>query len=483
MLRSPLALAVVVALAAVPPALAGPREVVDAIHADAKKLTPDAARRTRYLARPPWVAVEQWADLWRPKLLKAWANGLSREVDFASPRAVGDEAVAVVLDDYKWNPAVWEKQRIEPYFHRWRWKWYEAGPGYAAGWYRLYRYPHWMDRDKVCDLERWTGSKVSVVRADWWLFYSSRQIDLDSKEQGFGYADWLGLAKRADFEALRAVDKKTSIRLGLEIRAAIEEGESGVAQKDRLIEWYATYGDGDYWLTLDTDDTSHGNTAPANLKPGQFKHKAEEGYISLPNDMWAFWLGTDKGARQATAPDFIGPNDSPLRQGRDGRIHLGASCLHCHTDGGLKSIDDWFRRTIRPPLGLAERDYAEYQRTKRQYASDLDGRLERGRARYAAALKRCAGLTPVEYAKLHADAYYGYGLRRRTRADVAAELGVTEDCLGNALKAYAKSNGGELPQEHATLAPLLREPPGTLPVKYVEDGYGVLQDIIRDHKP
>lgn len=482
------ALLATLCLLAAGPAPASPQSALAAASKDACTLSDDRACRTRYMARPPWVSRQDWAETWVPKLLKAWANGLSRESEFAGFRAVGPDVVAVILDDFKWDAKVWEKQRREPYFHRSRLEWYEAGAGYEAGWYRVYYRPHWLDANDLCKLEERTHSKVGIVRADWWLFYSSRQIDLDNKERGFGYLDWLGLKKRADFEALREVDKKRSIRIGLELRAVIEEDHSGVAQKGRQIEWFATYGDGDYWLTLDTDDTSNDNRPPARLEPGAFLHKAEEGYISLPNDLWAYWLGNDKGVKQATAPDFIGPNDSPLRKelgGRDARIHF-ASCLHCHVEGGLQPIDDWARRTFRGGRQLDEEDYQKALRFKRQYTSDLNARLEKGRARYAAALKNCADLDPAGFARLHAVAYYGYAPRPRTAADLAAEMGVTEACLLKALRAAFDPKNKRLgAADRRRLADLLSliddKDPRPIPVKTVEDLFGDLEDLVRDY--
>ena len=479
-----LLLPLMLVVSAAAPVLASPQTALAAAVADAEKLPEDVAYRTRYFM------------LRRPKidealLVKAWANHLSREVEFGTPRVVSAEVLAVLLDDYRWKAAVWETQaKREPYFHFHERRWYPGDAEYEAGWYRYPATPPLLDAKLLCRLEKLTSSKVPLVRADWWLFYTHREIDLDSKDIGFGYSGWLEVKNLADFEALRAVDRKVSIRLGLELRAAIEEGRSGVAQKDRQVEWFATYGDGDFWLTLDTNDSSRGNTAPGNLGPGEFKPKAFEAYISLPNDLWGMGLfkadAKLKNPRQATAPDFIGPADFPLRQGRDGRIHNG-QCNWCHLTGGLQPIDDWARRTLRPPRSLDAHSLEDYIRARRQYTGSLDARLEKGRQRYLTALKKLTGLGGEEFARKDAEAYYDYHPRPRTRADVAEDLGVADARLERALIAFFDPRGKSKEADRKRLAIFAGFTPDkagetqAIPVKAIEDFFSDLQAIVRDY--
>jgi len=462
-----LALLLLALAAAGPAQTAEPREAVAVAKADADKLPDAAACRTRYLYLPD----EQPKD---GQVLAAQANFLSRVKGLAKPRRVIAGLWAVILDDYQWDPKTWDRLAlIDPYFV----EWYRWSDGY------LYPRPNkGIDARQYCDLQKRTRSKAPIVRADWWFVQSCRQLSLDNRgDTGVGYYDWLALKKRADFEALGAVDKKTAIRLGDELRGVLEQGTSGISQLDRIVEVYDGYGDRDLYLTLDTNSNAKGNTAPANLEQGAFKHQAEEGYVTLPNGLWAFWLGDEKGNRQDSAPDFIGDNRAPLRQGADGRIHICLACIQCHVEGGLRPIDDWARRTLKVPNQLEDSDYKKFQRLKQQYMSDLDGRLERGRQRYTKRLKECCGLTPEELAKEYSAFYYRYVLEARSLDRLAIELGVPPAKLhATVAKALDKRNPDAKQRRRlAPLSGLVAVPPSPIPVTYVEQFYAELQCLVR----
>lgn len=428
-----------------------PQQALAACVQDARGLGPDRAYRTRYLWQPILKDTDQ-------AVLTAQANFLSREPEFGKLREIDTGVWAVILDEYQWAPEQWEKLAgQDPWLHytvKQNWPGgYDKGVYYAAGSYDVLYPAPLLDKALVDELYALTGSKVPLVRADWWFFRSSRQLDLQNKDDhGIGYYDWLEIKDRKTFEALGAVDRKTSIRLGKELLAAIEQGASGVVQYDRLVEWYAAY-DGDYWLTLDTDN-NHGNLVTANLERGAFKHKFEEAYITLPNELWAVYVGNDKGERQNAAPDVLGPNDNPLRRGRDSRIHIGIACFQCHVDGGLKDVDDWVRRTLRTPANLDTYDYKKYLELKRQYFSDLQARIERGRTRYKLALQECCGLEADKFPALYSEFYYRYQ-EARSLQTLAVEIGCEEAELKEALADYFDQKEYTDPFERKRLTPLL----------------------------
>jgi len=450
--------ALILALVAAP-ALASPQTAVAAAVADARRLPPEVACRTRYLYLPPYQRMELVVAV------KFWANCLSREVDFGTPRVVADGLLAVVLDDYRWDARVWEQQfQTEPYFY-----YHVRAPGRPEG----------------LELRARTGSRVPLVGADWWLFYASRQVNLQNQEYGHGYYDWLGIKDQKTFEALRGTDKKQSIKIGDELRAVVEASKSGVTVEgvDRQIEWYATYGDGEQglWLTLDATNTSGGNTAAGNLAAGEFRFEATEAFVGLPNRLWAVGAFNARGARQATVPPEIANDNSDLHRGNDRRIHP-FSCIHCHDTGGLKAVDDWARnRGLKAPNQLDAFKVEEFLRLKRQYFRDLDAQLAKGRRRYAEALRECVGLSPEKAAALHAQVYYGY-LRQRSPNDVAGLLGVAEEDLAACLKRFFDRANPDFEGKKrlANLSPL--KDGRAIGVTHLEQFFGDLVCIVRGHR-
>lgn len=456
------------------PVLASPQQAIAASLADARKLGKDAAYRTRYMTLDNLPEAEREEML---AVLDGWIPHVSREADIVRPRRVNADVIAVVLDDYGWSEKTWESMRFEPYFHAWD----DPGDGYV-----YYRTPALLDGRQIDELKQLTASKVPLVRADFWLFYSSRQLDLrNQNNHGFGYLDWLQLKNRKDVEKLASLDRKKSIALGKELRAILEQGASGVVQLDRQIEWYATYGDGDFgaWITLDTFDNYH-NTAPGNLQRGTFKDQAQEWVFGLPSGAVGMWLEDGKGGKQDSVPDKLGGQDTPLRIGRDTRAHVGL-CFHCHRDGFLQDIDDWARRTFVAPAQLDETDYRRFQQLRRQYFGNLSGQIARGRARYSAMLRESCGLTSEQFAKGHAKAFYRYQYGVRDAATLAVELGTTERQLLRSLNlAFAKTNAKLSVKERQRLAPLLpliAKEPRPLPITYVEQFFQAVACIVRDY--
>src|SRR5207253_2525217 len=84
--------------------------------------------------------------------------------------------------------------------------------------------------------------------------------------------------------------------------------------------------------------------AVRNLRRGDFRHQAEEHYLTLPNGLPVYFLGNAQGERQDSAPDFIGSDTSVLNVSRDGRIHVCLGCVRCHAGNVLQPIDDWARK-------------------------------------------------------------------------------------------------------------------------------------------
>ena len=451
------------------PVLAGPAQACAAMHADAKKLLQDEAYDTRYLYDPAAEKGDAAALAYQVNNL----NGVRATPAKLRPVAAG--LWAVRLSEWQPDATVWERQHVEPYFHRVE---REKHGGY---WYRV-RY--FRDYPGLRESAKLLYSRVPIVRADWWFVQSSRQVDLfDNDKTGFGYYDWLRIKSQADFEKLIALDRKTAIRLDKELRAAVEAGRSGVVQLDRQVEWFAAY-DGDAWVTLDTFSNANGNTAPANLERGQFKHQAVEGYGSLPWGGWVYLLADDKGGLQNSAPDKLGGSRHENHRGNDLRIHVLLDCSGCHAkESGLRSIDDWARRTLKLPSKLTHDDYYKLDQLKRQYFGDINARLERGRDRFEKAVKLACGLTVAEAAKAHSAYYYRYVMEPWTAERLAVSLGTTEERLLRALKLYFEVGNKSVPNAErrrlADLEGLLAEDAAGLHVTVAEQLFGDLDRIVR----
>lgn len=461
---------------------------------DARKLPPGVVEHTRYLSlyNVPHAERAAWECV-----LRFWTNSLSRESSFAFPRRVCDDLYAVNVLDYGpvWRD-VWERQaNVDPYFHvqlavETVTK-DKLGKVVKRATKQQGFLPPWLPVAESVELGQRTQSVAPVIRADWWLMQSCRQLSLNNDDKsGIGYYDWLGLAKLEDFEKLCRIDSKASIEIGRDVRAALTR--SGVAIANRGIERDQALT-GAHWKTLDSKSNVGRNNAIRNLGRGDFLHDAEERIGVLPNGLHVYFLNDFPGKnRQDSAPDFVGGNHAPLHVGNDYRIHSADACVRCHVEG-LRGIDDWVRRVLKAPLGLQSPDYAKLIELRRQYYSDLKDQLAEDNRLYCKALKVCNGLDPAENARLFAKAVDWYALRDRTAADVAIELGVSRAELFYALKAEAATpkvtvTVGVLGSARVDVQPLdlllggliarVEEP---IRVEHLEELMPVAMDIIARH--
>lgn len=456
-------------------ARADPVSAVRLAYADAQTLPPGLRSHVRYLDLSGIPLDERkWA------LLALWyqTNAISRNSDIVRPILLAGSLLRVSLPDYGWSRSVWERLADhDPYFHERTTRYYPAGSytdgtRYPAGNYSTPASASWLPAQEAAGLIALTQSAAPVVRADWFFVQTIRQLSLGNRQTGVGYYDWLGIKSRKDFERIIKLSEKDSLDIGKEMRAAVLR--SGVATQNRQIVRLQALTGGS-WATLDVDSSEGKTNAIRNLGRGEMAHKAEEHFGVLPNGLFCFLLCDNQGALQNTAPDFIGSDDSPLRTGRDPRIHVGLSCLRCHVEG-LRPINDWVRQTLRLPLGIQAVDAEKLVAFRRQYFSNLDRQLVRDRQLFQESLYEANGLKSADNARAVARLYDLYVERDRMPEDAARELGVTAPVLLQALKAHVKATG-RLPPE---LAGYLQEPPVGIRVEQWERVYPEVQRILRD---
>lgn len=470
------------------PVAASPAAAVRAALADAQRQPPAAVKEYgyRYLMRSP---LDRTAEEWGKFLLVLYfhVNSLSRESEVVRPVLVTPDLVRISLLDYGIDPKVWEKLADnDPYFHallvkevvdvreetveelmpygHWRRKSDNARVDPEVGradretyWFQLVENKRvarrvkketkkretvtsaapWLPAPDVAALVLLTGSQAPVVRADWFVAWTSIQ----SGRKGSGYYDFLGFKSLKDAEELAGLDRKAAIRLRKEIAALVSE--SGVALNNRQVFRYQTIS-GDWWETLDSNTSTAEQNAISRFDWGDFKFDATEVYFSLPNGLFGLAAANNQGVLQETVPDTIAPNH--VSRSNDRRIHPGLSCIECHT-GGLQPIDDWARSVYQGPenpgseIPLASVDPKQLKRLRQLYLSPLKSRLKKDVLEYADALLLVNGLTPEKNSSAYADQWYRYSYTSLGPDEVALELGVTREVWLKALKQYVAPNG------------------------------------------
>ena len=476
------------------PAAATPTTAVLAAHRDAASLGV-AAQDCRYLSLYN-VPAKQRTDVLNA--LSFWCNSLSREAEIIKPVLVAPDLVRINLDDYGWSRKVWEKlAERDSYFHAqietvveeivieqddygyWQ------GQGANRQWIHTRWVPverkvkkrirqtgaaPWLPAKEMAALITLTQTTAPIVRADWWIVETA----INAERKGTGYYSFLGLKSRKDFEQLVGLDKQASIRLRKEIAAIITD--SGVAPHNRQVYRFQSITGG-YWITLDVNESADRKNA-VRLLNGDFvdNHDAEEHYGFLPNGLFAYYLSQADGKQLDTAPDTIASDHTS--SSNDHRLHVGLSCVRCHTEG-IRPIDDVARRLYRGAIALQSPDPFKLRRLRQLYLSDLPKYETRDRQDFAEAVKACNGLGVEENAKVFGATWKRYQDDSVTVATAELELGIESGKLVPALKVYSVATGSLDP----VLAFFIQNPP--LPVRrdHFEESFGLLQAAVKGYKP
>jgi mono/diheme cytochrome c family protein len=242
------------------------------------------------------------------------------------------------------------------------------------------------------EIVQWLGTELPCVRADWFVFATSRPPL---------YHDLLGLPGSdgkpgADYalERLLGIDVRKNILEGMRIaRAGIHDKKSGVSQHNRLIERHERAAGAYYWKSYDFGDSvGTGNLVlhplgPANLeglpdnqREFAFEHAGGEIIFSLPNGLQGYLLVTSDGTRIDDGPSKI-VFDRDDSADVKGQITNGVSCIACHSGGinlKLDQIRDGALKIV--PRGLRDELEALFP------ANDAMDRMQKAdKARFMAA--------------------------------------------------------------------------------------------------
>lgn len=264
-------------------------------------------------------------------------NSLSYNAKITRPVAI-DEAQTIYridLRDYDWDDDLWET--VISYY-----------PYGILG----------IDRQKEKLIERYTGSRMAYLRADWFTFAASQPPLYDDI-----IYDLLSMNVDKDsdnvIEALEGalgIDRYENLQSGNAMRAGFQF--SGVSEANRLIERHelGTH-QGSYWISYDFTPLSPKRNHDLKLAPlgppeagltddenHAFQHDGGEIVFSLPNGLQGYMLATHDGKRLDRGPIEIVQDDN--RQ--DNVIINGISCMACH-DQGIKPalrVADVNRRTL-----------------------------------------------------------------------------------------------------------------------------------------
>lgn len=378
------------------------------------------------------------------KVLNGHLNSLHRQVDILPTVPIGgDLIIRINLLDYGWDVKLWEKFN-DPYYHATietktikHWPggiWWQDNKHYPANAFTYYDIQKtkaiapWVSQGQeqaTKELVELTQTQSPILRADWFFNQTAIQEGRD-----VGYYDFLGIKDEKTFQEVIGFDAARADNFQRELREAVSR--SGVTLQPRAIIRQIS-GGGSYWRTFDFKEARNEKNPLRILgKDIEKAYDASEQFGHLPNGFWATGLFDKQGKRQDSAPDFIASDNRS--NSHDRRVHVNASCIRCHDNGGLQDVNAWARNLFYPPLDLKSPDYVKLRELQQQYLSDIKGYLEWDRKRHADAVKKATGMDAKLYAKEYAKEWERYEDAVVDIEWAANDLGTTVKKLKEALK-------------------------------------------------
>ncbi len=287
---------------------------------DLEKIEPRARRFQRYFSLHNLAAAGASDDelqTYRNALSKV-VNSLSWHPKIRNPEKVDAKGLLLRIDLrwYMWESTIWN--RI------------------------LQDYPYAIIDDTSAGrvVMAFTATRVSTLRADWFIATASRP-NL--------YQDILQLpGNLSELEKQLRVDSGLNIQQERVMRVAFNG--SGVSRNNRILERHdSTHGY--YWRTYDFEEIpqaliDRGQLAPDRrnvfaypLGPGTvestFQHAGGEAIFRLPNGLQGYFIMNLQNTRLDRAPTQI--VSDPKRP--DKAVELGVSCMGCHIQGIIPKAD------------------------------------------------------------------------------------------------------------------------------------------------
>ncbi len=346
----------------------------------------------------------------------------------------------------------------------------------------------WVNKLDVQSLQHETSSQIPLVRIDWWLHQTWDENDYTGKEpvsKAAGYYNWLGLvankSKLADALALGDASFKGSEKVRKLFRGTV--GESSVAINPRGFEAGITRTDGVAFLTHDYK-SAVARSNPLVLLEKDAKPDGGEGFITLPNGLFAVWVQDAEEKLVGAVPTTIaGDKQSP---NPEVNVDVGGDCFRCHVEG-LRPIDDWTRQTYTAPYSLEGYSREDTKRLQAAYIyNDLPAFVKRGQDTYTVALKKLdPTLTPGKWSTLISAGLKRYRVDRKDFNETSLWLGCTPEHLKKALDADAlkSANSNGTYRQDPLLSALNGRKPQPIRFDHLEERYALLQELLAGVRP
>lgn len=268
-------------------------------------------------------------------------------------------SVSKVINSLSWHPKIHNPEPInsQQTLLRIDLRWYMWD---ATIWNRLSQeYPYGLIDDSATSrtIMVFTGTKLPIVRGDWFAATASRPPL---------YQDLLQLpGNLSELERQLRVDAGLNIQQERVVRVAFNG--SGISRNNRLLERHDSVH-GYYWRSYDFEEIpqnliDRGLAAPDRrnlfaypLGPGSventFQHAGGEAIFSLPNGLQGYYIMDAVNNRINKAPPAI---VSDARR-PDKAVELGVSCMGCHIPGIIPKADQMREHLEKNPKSVAKAD-------------------------------------------------------------------------------------------------------------------------------
>lgn len=251
-------------------------------------------------------------------------------------------ALSKLINSLSWHPKIRKPEPIDDAqtILRIDLRWYMWD---AALWNRLLNdYPYGLLDDSTTSraIMVSTGTKIPLIRADWFIATASRPLL---------YQDLLQLpGNLAELEKQLRVDAGANIAQDRVLRLAFNG--SGISKNNRILERHDAVH-GYYWRTYDFEEVPQNLIERGDLQPDRrnvfayplgpgstenaFQHAGGEAIFSLPNGLQGYYIMNAVNNRVDKAPQAI--VSDPKRPDR--AVETGVSCMGCHIPGIISKAD------------------------------------------------------------------------------------------------------------------------------------------------